>query len=144
MGSNLAFDTHQFVENLIKAKMPKEQAEVLATEYANILTDRLATKDDLKNLEQRLDAKIGGVEQRLDAKIDGVEQRLDAKIENVKDDIKNLEQRLDTKIDGVKESLEKDMRGIELNLTNLILKSQIVGVIITITVLSFVMAFFMS
>ena len=44
---------------------PYLQAEVLAKHYANLLNDRLATKDDLKDFEQRLDAKIENSEQRL-------------------------------------------------------------------------------
>ena len=56
--STLAFDTHKFVKDLTAAGMKTEQAEVLATSYAGLLTDRLATKDDLKALEDRLNARI--------------------------------------------------------------------------------------
>ncbi|MBL6782829.1 MAG: hypothetical protein ISQ21_07295 [Alphaproteobacteria bacterium] len=40
------------------------------------MNDRLATKDDLKDLEQRLDARFEDLEQRIDAKIENSEQRL--------------------------------------------------------------------
>ena len=55
--STLAFDTHKFVKDLTAAGMKTEQAEVLASSYAGLLTDRLATKDDLKALEDRLNAR---------------------------------------------------------------------------------------
>ena len=48
--STLAFDTHQFVIDLTKADMPEAQAEALARHYANLLNDRLVTKDDLAML----------------------------------------------------------------------------------------------
>ena len=56
--STLAFDTHKFVKQLTAAGMKTEQAEVLASSYATLLTDRIATKDDLKALEDRLNARI--------------------------------------------------------------------------------------
>ena len=34
----------------MKAKMPQAQAEALANHYASLLDDRLATKDDIKQL----------------------------------------------------------------------------------------------
>ena len=56
--TTLAFDTHKFVKELMAAGMKTAQAEVLASSYANLLTDRIATKDDLKALEDRLNARI--------------------------------------------------------------------------------------
>ena len=56
--TTLAFDTHKFVKELTAAGMKTEQAEVLASSYATLLTDRIATKEDLKALEDRLNARI--------------------------------------------------------------------------------------
>ena len=56
--STLAFDTHKFVKELIAAGMKTQQSEVLASSYATLLTDRITTKDDLKALEDRLNARI--------------------------------------------------------------------------------------
>ena len=56
--SSLAFDTHKFVKELTGAGMKAAQAEVLANSYASLLTDRIATKDDLTVLEDRLNARI--------------------------------------------------------------------------------------
>ena len=56
--STLAFDTHKFVKELTAAGMKTAQAEVLANSYATLLTDRIATKDDLRALEDRLNARI--------------------------------------------------------------------------------------
>ena len=52
-----AFDTHKFVTRGLSsvragAGMAPEQAEVLAETYAGLLTDRLATKDEMRALEQ--------------------------------------------------------------------------------------------
>ena len=56
--TTLAFDTHKFVKELTAAGMKTAKAEVLASSYASLLTDRIATKDDLKALEDRLNARI--------------------------------------------------------------------------------------
>ena len=56
--SNLAFDTHKFVKDLTRNGMPDRQAEVLAEHYASLLTDRLATKEDLFGLRKELKGDI--------------------------------------------------------------------------------------
>ena len=106
--NNLNFDTHKFVEDMVRAKMPKAQAEVLANACLDLLNrskDNLATKDDLINLEKRfgdnlehsqqlLEGKIMQSEQLLEGKIMQSEQRLRAEIEAVRAEIKQSEQRL--------------------------------------------------
>ena len=67
--STLAFDTHKVVKELTAAGMKTEQAEVLASSYAGLLTDRIATKDDLKALEDRMDARFEALKDRLNARI---------------------------------------------------------------------------
>ena len=67
--STLAFDTHKFVKELTAAGMKTEQAEVLASSYAGLLTDRIATKDDLKELEDQMDARFEALDDRLNARI---------------------------------------------------------------------------
>lgn len=87
----LAFDTYRFVKDITAAGMKTEQAEVLASSYAHLVNDQLATKDDLKALKTELQKDIQVLEQRLDGKIDALEQRLDGKIDT-------LEQRLNARI----------------------------------------------
>jgi hypothetical protein len=48
------FDTHAFVKRLTGAGMPEQQAEILAEEQARLISGQLATKADLRELEQRL------------------------------------------------------------------------------------------
>ena len=67
--TTLAFDAHKFVKQLTAAGMKTEQAEVLASSYATLLTDRIATKDDLKALETRIDGMLAALEDRLNARI---------------------------------------------------------------------------
>ncbi|MBI5187230.1 MAG: DUF1640 domain-containing protein [Nitrospinae bacterium] len=54
MGNAIAFDTHVYVKKLKAAGFTEEQAEVLASTQAELIDDRLATKQDLKELEIRL------------------------------------------------------------------------------------------
>ena len=50
----IMFDTHAFVKELTGAGMPEPQAEVLARSQAQLIDEKLATKEDLKQLELRL------------------------------------------------------------------------------------------
>jgi hypothetical protein len=133
--SNLAFDTHKFVRDLTKAKMPEEQAEVLAQHYANLLNDRLATKDDIQalrkdmiHLEERSDIKLVNLEERIDAKLGSPEERIDIKLGN-------LEERMDAKIDHLEERLND-------RILYTALKSQMAGVLIICTVMGLMFNYF--
>ena len=61
--ASLAFDTHIFVTRLTGAGMAPEQPEVLAETYAGLLTDRLATKEEMRALEEEdlleMETKLG-------------------------------------------------------------------------------------
>jgi len=59
--STIVFDTHAFVKRLTAAGMPEAQAEVLAESQAELIDERLATKQDLERLELRLTLKLGGM-----------------------------------------------------------------------------------
>lgn len=52
--STAEFDTHTFVKELTRAGMPEQQAEVLARSQAALIDEKLATKQDLKELESAL------------------------------------------------------------------------------------------
>ena len=52
--TSIVFDTHAFVKELTAAGMPEAQAEVLASSQAKLIDEKLATKQDLKELELRL------------------------------------------------------------------------------------------
>lgn len=51
---SIAFDTHSFVKELTDAGMPEQQAEVLARTHTMSIDEKLATKQDLRELELRL------------------------------------------------------------------------------------------
>ena len=90
--TNLAFDTHKFVKDLTKAKMPPEQAEALAYHYASLLNDRIATKDDIRLLQSDinlLQKDLAGFEDRFASKSDlvNLEDRFEAKIDAISKDL---------------------------------------------------------
>ena len=63
--ASIAFDTHAFVKELTEAGMPEVQAEVLARSQAKLINEQLATKQDLKELEERLRRDMKELEFRL-------------------------------------------------------------------------------
>jgi hypothetical protein len=88
--ATIAFDTLKFSKRLKDAGVPEKQAEVEAEALAEILEVRLkdlATKDELKAMEERLgnkltamDNKITVVEERLGDKIALLEHRMTIKL----------------------------------------------------------------
>ena len=63
--TTIVFDTHAFVKELAEAGMPEKQAEVLARSQATLIDEKLATKQDLKELEARLRSNMKELELRL-------------------------------------------------------------------------------
>jgi hypothetical protein len=61
MGSEVIFDTLQYANKLKAAGVPEKQAEVHAEAMAELIDNRLATKQDLKELELRMTMKLGSI-----------------------------------------------------------------------------------
>lgn len=59
--SAITFDTHKFIKRLTAVGMPEEQAEVLAEEQAQLIDERLATKQDLENMKMQLTIRLGAI-----------------------------------------------------------------------------------
>lgn len=58
MAGSDAFDTHSYVKKLRLAGLSEEQAETHAEALSNIIQDRLATKQDMRELELRIAAEL--------------------------------------------------------------------------------------
>lgn len=76
----ITFDTHAFVKRLKTVGFTEEQAEVFAEEQARLIEDKLATKNDLVELENALRRDI----KALDARVRETELKLEAKIADTK------------------------------------------------------------
>ena len=125
---SMAFDTLKTAKRLGEAGFEVAQAESLADILGESVIDKLATKDDLGDLEKRLsreiktlDTKIDTVEDRLTAKIDQVDERLTAKIDQVDErltaKIDQVNERLSAKIDQVDERLSAKIDQVDERLT---------------------------
>lgn len=83
----IAFDTHQFVKRLTTAGMPEAQAEILADEQARLITERLASKRDVKESENSLHRDMKELEAKLQADMKELETNLQRDIANIKFDL---------------------------------------------------------
>jgi hypothetical protein len=61
MPSAITFDTLAYVKKLRSAGVPEKQAEILAETFAEILEERVATKQDLKELELALKHDLANI-----------------------------------------------------------------------------------
>ena len=64
-----AFDGLTFKQGLTKVGYPDDQAEALSALIRDHVVGNAATKDDLLNIEQRLNERIDRVEERLKSEI---------------------------------------------------------------------------
>ena len=63
--TTMAFDTLQFAKKLIDAGVPQKQAEVQAEAISEIVQEKLATKTDLKELENKLQLQMANLKSEL-------------------------------------------------------------------------------
>jgi hypothetical protein len=63
--TSITFDTHGFVKKLKSVGFTEEQAEVFAEQQANLIEDKLATKNDLIELEANLRRDMKELEYRI-------------------------------------------------------------------------------
>ena len=67
--TTITFDTHSFVKKLKAVGFTEEQAEVFASEQARLIEDKLATKNDLVELESNLRRDMRELEYRIIIKL---------------------------------------------------------------------------
>ena len=65
----VAFDTLAYANKLKQAGVPDRQAEVQAEALAELVEERLATKRDLSELEERLANRMNELEYRLTVRL---------------------------------------------------------------------------
>jgi hypothetical protein len=67
--SAIAFDTLAYSKKLRLAGVPEAQAEVQAEAMAELVEERLATKRDLKELEDRINYRLTELEYKLTVRL---------------------------------------------------------------------------
>ena len=113
MGS-AAFDTLKAAKQLGEDGFSQQQAESLAAILGESINDKLATKDDLEDLEKHLTSEIKLVQKDLkvlDTKIDTGLAALDDKIDSHKEALEVKIGAVDQKLDSTKETLEAKIDG---------------------------------
>jgi len=74
--STITFDTHVYVKKLKAAGFTEQQAEVQAETFTEIIENRIATRQDLKELETILRRDTKELETNLTRDIKELEMRL--------------------------------------------------------------------
>jgi hypothetical protein len=98
----IALDTLAYARRLREAGFTEEQADGQAQALAAAMTDTLATKQDLSELDARMDTRFAQLESRMDTRFAQVELRFaqfDARFEY-------LERHLDTRLAEQEKRLE--------------------------------------
>ena len=67
--ATIAFDTLAYAKRLKEAGVPERQAEVQAEAMADLVEERLVTKRDLKDSEERISNRISELEYRLTVRL---------------------------------------------------------------------------
>ncbi len=97
----MALDTLAYAKRLREAGFTEQQAEGQAQALAAAMTDSLATKQDLRELEARVDARFAQV----DARFEHVEKHLDLRLAELSArfdaSLADLERRMTLRLGGI-------------------------------------------
>jgi hypothetical protein len=72
MGNDIIFDTLQYAKKLKTAGVPEKQAEVHAEAMAELVDNKLATKQDLRELALNITKDMKELELRMTIKLGGI------------------------------------------------------------------------
>lgn len=109
MSDAIAFDSHEFVKNLIQNGFTEKQAEVLAKEQVALLNDNLASKQDIEALRQGTKQDIEALRQETKQDIDALRQETKQSIEVMRVEVKRDLALLQRDIERIKSDLVKWM-----------------------------------
>jgi len=90
----IAFDTLAYARRLREVGFSEQQAEGQAEALAAAMTDTLATKQDLREIESRID----GLEKHVDLRLDELEKRIDFRVSA---QLADLERRMTVRLGGI-------------------------------------------
>lgn len=101
----VVFDTLILSRKLAAAGMPTDQAQGVAAAFAETLGEQIVTQRDLRDTEQRLEARIREVDSRLGTRIDNLEKHVDGRFReletNLRAEIRAAEQRQTIRLGGM-------------------------------------------
>ena len=111
-----AIDTLEYARHLREAGLTEQLAEGHAQALSAAMTDSLATKPDLRDLETRMGARFDAMDAKFEGRMDAmraeVQGRLaamDARFDGVHNSIIELEKRLDLRLSERLADLERRM-----------------------------------
>jgi len=111
--NNLAFDTLHFSDRMKAVGFTNEQAAEQARVFAEIINDKIVTKQDLLLIKQDIlliKKDIKNLESRLTKDIEQLRSEVTKNIEQLRSEVtKDIEQ--------LRSEVKKDLKGLELRLT---------------------------
>jgi len=116
----IALDTLAYAKRLREAGFSEQQAEGQAQALAAAMTDSLATKQDLRELEVRFDARFDAVEARFDARFAAVDARfatVDDRFATIDDRFAQAERHLDTRLAELSARVDARLADLERRMT---------------------------
>ena len=105
----IAIDTLAYARRLREAGFSEQQAEAQADALAAAMTDTLATKQDLRELETRTSAEFAVVRHEMAAEFAAVRHEMAAGFADIRHDMRELETRMRAHADTGLADLERRM-----------------------------------
>jgi hypothetical protein len=105
----MALDTLAYARRLREAGFSEQQAEGQAEALAAAMTETLATKQDLRELEARVDSRFDKIDARFEALEKYFDSRLDAQDKHLDTRIDELEKRFSLRLSEQIADLDRRM-----------------------------------
>ena len=106
---SLVLNTHRYVKQLMAVGMTEAQAEAQVEIFIHFISDKLVTKQALKETELLLNRDIKELDVKLETRIKELETKFETRIKELETRIKELETKLETNLGSQIKLLEKEI-----------------------------------
>ena len=108
-GSSLILNTHRYVKQLMAVGMTEAQAEAQVEIFIHFISDKLVTKQALKETELLLKRDIKELDVKLETRIKELETKLETRIKELDDKLETRIMELETNLGSQIKLLEKEI-----------------------------------
>ncbi|MBF0136814.1 MAG: hypothetical protein HQL65_11285 [Magnetococcales bacterium] len=118
--TGLAFDTLKYTKRLKDAGVAAPQAETQAEFLAEVMTENLASKEDLARLETRIDTRFKEQDTKMETRFKELETRMETRFKEqdtkMETRFKELEAKMETRFKEQGIEFKRDNRELELRM----------------------------
>lgn len=112
-----AIDTIEYARHLREAGLTEQLAEGHAQALSAAMTDSLATKPDLRDLETRMGARFDAMDAKFEGRFEALDTKFEGRMDAMRAEMQGRLAAMDARFDGVHNSIIELEKRLDLRLS---------------------------